>query len=418
MHTRLYSFLTKYKILYEYQFGFRKGHSTSLALISIIDKVSQLLDSKQFVIGVYLDLTKAFDTVKHDILLRKLEHYGIRGLANKWFSSYLSNRKQFVHVNGTKSDTKDITIGVPQGSVLGPLLFLIYVNDMVHAISEKNCAAMLFADDTNLFVRGTDLKQVKRETEQVLRELHIWFLCNKLTLNLEKTKYNIFHTKNKKIQNGLDKITVAGTEINRVNEAKYLGLILDETLSFIGHIDNLVMTLRKFASSFKIIKNYVPDYCKRQLFYAFVNSRVQYGVEVYGMASAKHIKRVQVMQNRILKTLFNKEWLTPTAELHKDLKILQVNDLYKANVMKFVYKCIQGVVPDVFLDHYTCITHNHRTRQANKLNVPRTRIKIGEKNSKVVGAKLYNNLPNDIKDSVTLKSFSKRVNNMLLNGYS
>ena len=140
-------------------------------------------------------------------------------------------------------------------------------------------------------------------------------------------------------------------------------------------------------------------------------------MEFYGLASNKHIKRVQVMQNRILKNLFNKEWLTPTAELHKDLKILQVNDLYKANVMKFVYKCTQGVVPNVFLDHYACITHNHRTRQSNMLSVPRTRIKIGEKSSKVVGAKLYNNLPNQIKDSITLKSFSKRVRNMLLDGY-
>ena len=262
MHTRLYSFLTKFKLLYMYQFGFRKNHSTSLALMSMIDKVSELLDKKEYVTGLYLDLTKAFDTVQHDILLKKLEHYGIRGIVNKWFSSYLSNRKQYVYVNGVESDVKHVNIGVPQGSVLGPLLFIIYLNDIANSVTSLKCLTMLFADDSNVFLWDNDPVKLMKETEKSIVEITNWFHVNKLTVSLEKTKYNIFHAKNRSIR-GFDKINVMNTEIDRVVSAKYLGVFIDETLSFTNHINELINTLRKYASSFKIIRNYVPDLCKK-----------------------------------------------------------------------------------------------------------------------------------------------------------
>ena len=154
MHKRLYNYLQKFKIIYELQFGFRSNYSTNLALIEIIENIRQSLDNKEFTMGLYLDLSKAFDTVNHEILLNKLEHYGVRGYVNKWFKSYLTNRKQFVQVNNTNSKLLEISIGIPQGSALVPLLFLIYMNDISTSIIDQSAKLMLFSDDTNIFLSG------------------------------------------------------------------------------------------------------------------------------------------------------------------------------------------------------------------------------------------------------------------------
>jgi len=169
----VYSFLHKYSLLYQYQFGFRHHHSTSLALIELCDNLYSHLDQHEVVVGMYFDLQKAFDTVNHKILLQKLYGYGIRGIVHEWFRSYLSNRKQFVSINNIDSDLDNINCGVPQGSVLGPLLFLIYVNDIANA--SPNSGIRLFADDTNVFVYGKSLSETNFKAEGVVKKLNQWF---------------------------------------------------------------------------------------------------------------------------------------------------------------------------------------------------------------------------------------------------
>ena len=153
---QLEHFLNLNDIIYDLQFGFRKKYSTKHALLSIVEKIRTSLDKGLFACGVFVDLEKAFDTVNHQILLSKLDHYGIRGKANDWIKSYLSNREQFVNLNDFTSSKNPIKCGVPQGSILGPLLFIIYINDMKKAI--KDCIINQFADDTNLLYAHKDLK--------------------------------------------------------------------------------------------------------------------------------------------------------------------------------------------------------------------------------------------------------------------
>ena len=160
MHKWLYKFLEDQLLIITKQFGFRQGHSTIHALIDLTEDIRRALDENNFAIGIFVDLQKAFDTVDHKILLKKLEYYGVRGIANEWFKSYLSGRKQYVSISGHDSDVKAIEVGVPQGSVLGPLLFLIYINDMHNAITYSTTRH--FADDTNLLIKGKNLKQMKK----------------------------------------------------------------------------------------------------------------------------------------------------------------------------------------------------------------------------------------------------------------
>ena len=176
MYNRLIDLLETYKILIKFQFGFRKFHSTYMALMTLMDKLITALENGEHVIGIFLDFSKAFDTVDHEILLKKMHHYGIRGTAYKWFQSYLSNRKQYVTYNGICSSTKDVKCGVPQGSILGPMLFLIYINDLCSIC--KYTTPILFAYDTNLFSSGKDLKVIENHVNDELSSISEWLKVN------------------------------------------------------------------------------------------------------------------------------------------------------------------------------------------------------------------------------------------------
>ena len=195
IHKQLINFLQKHALLYQYQYGRRKSHSTTLALIEIVDGIKSYIDKGQIVIGNYLDLKKAVDTINHPFSFAKLEHYGIRGAPLGFFKSSLCNRKQYVHCNNTSSYTTTNDYGVPQGSVLGPLIFMIYANDIVNAVDGKTIR--LFADDTAMFVHGNDVGLVYNNMKKWLIQLKEWFSCNRLTLNLAKSRYRRKRRKSK-----------------------------------------------------------------------------------------------------------------------------------------------------------------------------------------------------------------------------
>ena len=191
MFNRINNFFNKYNCFYKLQFGFRKSHSTNHALIKITEAIRKALDDNNFACGIFIDLQKAFDTVNHSILIDKLNHYGIRGNANSWFQSYLTNRSQYVSIQGFESKLISVSHGVPQGSVLGPLLFLIYINDLHHAINYSS--VYHFADDTNLLNISSSQKRTQKQVNLDLKSLYKWLLANKISLNRTKTELIIFH---------------------------------------------------------------------------------------------------------------------------------------------------------------------------------------------------------------------------------
>ena len=427
IYKRLIDFIEKNKILYRYQFGFRRRHSTTLALMDVVDNIRKNLNAGKKVAGVYIDFSKAFDCVNHNILLDKLEHYGIRGNMKQLIESYLTGRKQFTVANGVESETKEVKCGVPQGSVLGPLLFLLYTNDLQNCTDE---ILKLFADDTNGFIYEDDYKALKSKINLLLTNLFKWSSANKLTINVSKTCYTIFHNPKSPIPMSLNTIKIKPTlnkqvTIKREKQSKYLGLYLDELLNWDYHIANIeegiLPKLTKLNNSYKIIKHYAPVKNRMLLFTAYFKSKLNYGLELIGSADHSLINKLQVKQNRALKILFNKDHYTPTKQLHYELKVLMVSDEYKLSMAKFVYKQQHNLLPGVFDNHYTKVqeTHDHVTRQKDLLKIGNHSHKSRhrENMSAVSGAKIWNDLPEEVRQAKTLATFKNSCKAHFLNSY-
>ena len=412
---QLLSFLEKYKILVKFQFGFRAKHSTILALTEIIDSVRCHLDNRDFVLGLFVDLSKAFDTVDHEILLHKLSHYGIRGHANKFFKSYLTERTQFTFINNEKSTTRAIKCGVPQGSVLGPILFLLYVNDLCYAVGSN--IARLFADDTGLFTHGRNLKTLLDESVMTYRKLFEWCICNRLTINFSKTCFIIFHPQNKRVPNGLKDLKIDNITVNRVEVTKYLELYIDEHLSWKHHVTQLCKNLVKYFGIFKKLRDSVTKKIAKQLYHAFIYSRIQYGIQIYGSCSTTLLSKIQILSNKLVKFLLKLNPMTRTNELHNDFKILKVNDIFEVNVLSFVKKCLYGECPALFKDYFNYQQHNYNVR-VNKLHVPQSRTILASSSVKIKGAILWNNLDTNVKSKSHLKSFTKLLKIHYINKYN
>ena len=238
MYNRIYKFLDKINIICSLQFGFWQHHSTSYDLLNLTEAIMKALDDGNFACGTFVDLQKAFDTVDRSILLSKLCHYRLCGLANKWFESYLANRKQFVSINGFESSTSYMTCSVPQGSALGPLLFLIYINDL-HV---EHCKVHHFADDTNLFIINKSLKRFNKLLNIDLKNLTSWLNANKISLNVSKTELIIFKPKRKPLDFNM-KIKLDGKRSYPTDSVKYLGVKIDSKLNWKIHVNAIATKL-------------------------------------------------------------------------------------------------------------------------------------------------------------------------------
>ena len=411
---QLKSFLEKYKILVKFQFGFRQDHSTILALTEISDHIKSHLDDGNYVQGLFVDLSKAFDTVDHKILLYKLSHYGIRGHANKFFESYLTQRKQYTYINNEKSSIMGINCGVPQGSVLGPVLFLIYINDLCWAVG--NDSARLFADDTGIFTHGKNLDVLMQDSIIIYKRLFNWCLYNRLTINYKKTCFVLFRTKNKKLPNHLQNIKIDDIVINRVTVTKYLGIYMDEHLTWETHITHLCKSLMKYFGIFKKLKDSITKDIARKLYYAFIYSRIDYGIQIYGSCNKSLLSKIQILSNKLLKFLLKLHPRTPTNVLHNDLNILKVCDIFEVNILMFVRNCLYGKCPSIFHNYFTYQQHNYPSRQP-KLYIHRHRTNLAASSLKIKGATLWNNLDTKTKDKAALISFKRILKSYHLSRY-
>ena len=289
IYSRISDHLLQNNILYCHQYGFRKKYSTEQALLQLVNNISSALEDEKYVLGVFLDLTKAFDTVNHKILVSKLKRYGLQDVALKWFSNYLEDREQFVCINGCYSTKLKISVGVPQGSILGPLLFLIYINDLT--MNCNNFLPILFADDTNLIASHRDLNTLVNHVNNELLDVFKWFQLNKLTLNIKKCNFMIFSNKNKTFPKEKPRILINGSEICQVTHTKFLGVIIDDHLNWKQHIDTVCMKSMKMLGILRKVCPFVLPSSHLTLYYSLVFPHLNYCNIVWASTHSTYINK-------------------------------------------------------------------------------------------------------------------------------
>ena len=390
MYNRLVAYLNEYKILFSYQFGFRKQHSTYMALMTLMDKLTKCLDNDEYVIGVFLDFSKAFDTLDHTILLQKLSVYGIRGNALSWFESYLKDRRQFVTYNGVWSETKILQCGVPQSSILGPLLFLIYINDLANVCTSS--FPILFADDTNLFNHGKDMFSLQATLNQELANISQWLKVNKLSLNIKKTMYMVFTRK--KTQSADIKIEIDNEIISETKSSKFLGVHIDNKLNWKMHVDYVSGKIARGIGILVKDRKVFSNECMINLYYAFIYPYLIYCNHIWGNTYKTTLSKLQLLQNKAIRIITGSPPRTNNETLYKHNCMLNLNKINTYLVGKFMYDVYNCIVPDMFTDMfvYNNMIHDHDTRISGHLHPPTTSSNSSRNSIRYHGVIIWNKI--------------------------
>ena len=388
MYSRVSEFLETFKILDNFQFGFRKLHSSYMALLTLMDKLISSLEKKEYVIGIFLDFSKAFDTVDHMILLQKLSHSGIRGNALKWFTSNLSNRRQYVSYNGETSMMKGISCGVPQGSILGPLLFLIYINDSCSIC--KHTTPILFADDTNLFCSGSDVKMLENNINNELSQISLWLKVNKLSLNIKKNHYMVF-TKRKTPKFEL-KLQIDGEDIKEVHKTKFLGVIIDNKLTWKENISYICGKISRGIGMIIKARHYLNKDGLLALYYSFVYPYLMYCNHIWGSTYKTNLKRLAILQNKALRIISYMKPRNSAEPLYKEFNVMKFDNINTYLIGNFMYRYSKEKVPELF---YSFFIKNqdiyvHDTRSVQHFHIPCVKTDLGKTGIRYRGAVIWN----------------------------
>ena len=416
VNSRLIKFLTKNKVLFEGQYGFRRRRSTSDAILDLTGNILDGFNKGMFTLGLFLDMTKAFDSIKHETLFRKLEVYGVRGIALNWIKSYLTNRNIQVNYNGTISDKYSIDFGTPQGSVLGPLLYIILANDMPKCL--KFCNSVIFADDTTIFVSGKNLKFLYRKLNEDLKRLSNWFNSNLLTLNAEKSNYILFRTKNKQIDYS-GKVMIDGNEIRRVSSTKFLGVLLDEYLDWNLHVKTLLNKLAIGNYSLNMCKNMLKTHTKRLLYLSNIQSHINYALSSWGsMLTHSNLKKIQVMQNKAVRSLFNLNSRERMKPYYKKAKLLMLEDQIRLSLLNISFRYVNDILPNRIVNLFEVIRHGRQTRNQHNLTTPHHTLQIYNNSFLGRAPNYWLRLANDLKDKTNTRAFSKSFCRSVLEMYN
>ena len=370
---QLIGFLNAHDLLYKHQYGFRAGHDTSQPVIHFTEKIYNALNQtpSSKTITIFIDLKKAFDTVDHQILLKKLEFYGVRNKEQTWFGNYLSEREQFVSFNGMNSEKVRIVCGVPQGSVLGPLLFLLFINDLPNA---TDFFTLLFADDTTFQLSGPDLDFLFERANVELQKTSIWFKANKLTLNVKKTKFMLFSEKNDKINLQNKNLKIGEQMIEQVGSNckekyfKFVGHVIDDQLTWIGHIEHISKKLASANFAVNSTKNFLPLKIRKTIYYSLFDSHLNYANLLWGCAASKQLKRIESLQKKCIRNVANMPYKAHTEPIFKVLGVLNLHDKLIFNRSLFMHKYRNQKLPISFQNMFADIPEDNMQTRHNDYN--------------------------------------------------
>ena len=407
MYNRLYLFLLENNILYDKQFGFQAKHSTEHAILQLTNQILQSFDKDLFTIGVFIDLSKAFDTVDHKILLKKLSFYGVKNNNLKWFKSYLSNRKQYISTDNCNTDMENICCGIPQGSILGPLLFLIFVNDLPQATLLD---PIMFADDTNLFYSNQDINSLYEFVNKELVNINTWFQANKLSLNASKTKYILFHKPRQKrfIPLNFPSLKINQMEIKREQSQKFLGVLVDENLNWKNHIDLLLNKISKSIGVLYKATKILNFRCLKNIYFALIHSYINYANIAWASCPKTNLKKIHLKQKHAVRIIFRADRLTHSQPLLKQLNALNVYQINLYQISSFMHQVKNGTIPKIFNNNFSTVDHSYSTRFAlNSFQLPKSS-RTSKFSILLRGPKLWNQfLTNKEKDIAALSTFKR-----------
>ena len=416
VYDQIENYLHKHNLLFEFQSGFRKGFSTETCLIHLSDFIRIQNDKGNLVGMVLLDLQKAFDTVDHSILLMKLKALGLSSDILNWFKSYLSDRQQLVDISGTFSSTKTVTCGVPQGSILGPLLFLIYVNDMSAVVKNK---LLQYADDSAILVSGKDINYIENELTNDLNRVSNWLTDNKLSLHLGKTESVLFGPRNKLKTTSNINITCNSTKIKSTSSVKYLGATLDQFLSGDAIVTSII---NKANSRLKFLYrkgSFLTEHTKKLLIMSLVQCHFDYACSFWYHGLSKRWKdKLQVTQNKLARFVLN---LPHRSHIGKEqfqlLNWLPVEKRVQQIILCHVFKIKHGMAPaylgERFITQETIHSYSTRFSTDGSYSIPKVK-SAGSKSFLYTGCTLWNKIPSALKDITKLEHFKSSIKTHLL----
>ena len=406
VHTKVVGFWEQNHFLTSNQGGFRKNHSTVATIADLTDDLFVNINEGNTTIAAFVDLKKAFDTVNTRILINKLECAGIRGNVLKWCIDYLSNRSQCTFANNVKSMLLPVTCGVPQGSVLGPLFFLVYVNDIQNAVGE--CGIKLYADDTVLYQTGINCAEAENKLQNSVNKFKWWCDVNRLTINASKTKIMAFasRAKVKKCKNL--SVNIQGVQLKLVPSFKYLGFTLDSTLNFSHHIASVVKVVSYKMTLLAKMKKYLNDNSALQIYKTMLLPYFDYADVIFDQANKKDADKLQILQNKCLRICMYKDRRYSTDRAHKLANVPFLTDRRRAHICNFMYKRKSNLA---LLNRREIHTRAH---DAPLFNVPIPRCEAFKRSVSFHGSNIWNGLQANLRNIDSYKSFKYRQKETML----
>ncbi|XP_044747620.1 uncharacterized protein LOC123308825 isoform X1 [Coccinella septempunctata] len=412
---RILKFFQKFEILSRKQHGFIPGRGTETAIFEVLWQITLTLERGEIPAGLFVDLSKAFDYVDHRRLLMKLERFGIRGLPLKLFESYLGNRRQAVVLDSPggrhMSSEASVLEGIFQGTILGPILFVVYIDDLPTRIQDENFVvdmpvrrdACLFADDTNVIVSGDNIETLSENIRETMQRIQGWCTENKLNLNADKTNIVIFSN----IRTNLlfpEKITLGDGEVPVNQNTKLLGVMIESNLGWTLHCDALVSRLNSVIYTFKILRDQVDVDTLKTVYFANFQSLLAYGLIFWGGGSQE--ERVFIVQKKALRTMFRMSYRTSCRNIFKAQNIMTLPGLFIYRTLLFMHKN---------KNYFQDFENTNNTRRKFAYFFPTHKLSLTEHNPMYTAIKLFNFLPKHIRDIKEYTTFRKSLHRLIMN---